>query len=548
MAVWKKTLALLLAFCLCLMLCPAGAGAAWSGESAESFDGGSGTADDPYLISTPEQLALFRDRVNKGEETISASLTGNVDMGGIRWDPIGLSSSGYRGTFNGNGYAIRRLNVATGSAGTSSGGWTFWGVGLFGILGSGGVVKHVNVDGKFSAEMDSSLWDIGSICGANLGTIEECFATVDFSTFDWTCTSNGSGVTTMGGITGVNSGVIRNCYVVGRLVPTVRFQGSNGNLSIGGVAGQLHSGSVIENCYVCAPVEPAVTNGKNVRSGGVYGHAESLGQIRNVTVNSSLCPVLNGDGEDAPGEDVTLRPDSYMKSRTFADSLGGSFAMDTDNVNQGYPVLPIMAYEEESGHSGWIDEEIEKEEELFDRLTPAELKGKDLSRPISRAEFCAVAVALYEEMGGSIPQASSLRAPFTDISSDDIVKAYHVGITDGVDADRFDPYSDISREAMSTMLTRVYKSLALDGWTLEKDSQYILDSTVSRLFTDDGKISGWARSSVYFMAGNNIIEGFEDGSFRPRNTTDAETAVKYANATREQAIIVAVRMYKNLGA
>ena len=50
------------------------------------------------------------------------------------------------------------------------------------------------------------------------------------------------------------------------------------------------------------------------------------------------------------------------------------------------------------------------------------------------------------------------------------------------------------------------------------------------------------------MAGNNIIEGFEDGSFRPRNTTDAETAVKYANATREQAIIVAVRMYKNLGA
>ena len=32
---------------------------AWDGTRAESYAGGSGTAEDPYLISTPEQLALL---------------------------------------------------------------------------------------------------------------------------------------------------------------------------------------------------------------------------------------------------------------------------------------------------------------------------------------------------------------------------------------------------------------------------------------------------------------------------------------------------------
>ena len=539
----------LLAVCLTAVLLAVPAEAAWSGSSASGYAGGSGTQDDPYLISTPEQLARFRDEVNDGNTTICASLTNNVDMGDIPWDPIGLSASGYNGTFNGNGYAVRHLNISCGSSGTSSGGYTLYGVGFFGIVGSSGVVRHVNVDGSFS--MESSGWfDIGCIAGGNLGVIEECFATVDFSRFNLAVDYTGSGHTNFGGLVGVNSGTIRNCYVIGNVNPTVTYTDSaNKNINIGGLVGiNIDSDAVMENCYVCAEVSPNLINGDPDRthSGGAVGDLSSSVNASALYVNSSRCPVLTGDGNDLNAE---LISDAAMKTSEFAAKLGSAFGPDTAGSNQGYPILRVMAYEEEQGQSAWVSDEVKSPEDqkLFQELTPPELKGKDLSRTINRAEFCAVAVSLYEAMGGERLLASGLSVPFTDISSDAIAKAYHVGITNGVSDTLFAPYDNISREQMSVMLTRVYKALVLDNWTLATDSTYILDMQASAPFTDDASISGYARSSVYFMAANNVIKGFEDGSFRPNNSTDAQSAVGYANATREQAIIVAVRMYKHLG-
>ena len=48
------------------------------------------------------------------------------------------------------------------------------------------------------------------------------------------------------------------------------------------------------------------------------------------------------------------------------------------------------------------------------------------------------------------------------------------------------------------------------------------------------------------MNSNGIINGVGDNKFAPKNTTSAEEAVGHANATREQAIIIATRMIKNL--
>ena len=38
---------------------------AWDGTAADGFAGGSGTVSDPYLISTPSQLAYFASGSNK---------------------------------------------------------------------------------------------------------------------------------------------------------------------------------------------------------------------------------------------------------------------------------------------------------------------------------------------------------------------------------------------------------------------------------------------------------------------------------------------------
>lgn len=86
----------------------------------------------------------------------------------------------------------------------------------------------------------------------------------------------------------------------------------------------------------------------------------------------------------------------------------------------------------------------------------------------------------------------------------------------------------------------------MPGWTLETDGQFRLDYVQPALFADDSQISGWARDSVYFMAANNIINGIGDNLFAPKNTTPEQEALGYANATREQALVISVRMVKNL--
>ena len=46
------------------------------------------------------------------------------------------------------------------------------------------------------------------------------------------------------------------------------------------------------------------------------------------------------------------------------------------------------------------------------------------------------------------------------------------------------------------------------------------------------------------MVEKKIILGIGDNKFAPRNTTANEEAIKYANSTREQALLMSVRAYE----
>ena len=101
------------------------------------------------------------------------------------------------------------------------------------------------------------------------------------------------------------------------------------------------------------------------------------------------------------------------------------------------------------------------------------------------------------------------------------------------------------------MLTRLYKKIAIDGWTLETDGNYAgtfrgMYETPAP-FADDKNISGWAKDSVYFMKAKGVIDGVGGNKFAPRATTESEEATGYAQATREQAILIAKRMVQKLG-
>ncbi|MDR3277310.1 MAG: S-layer homology domain-containing protein [Oscillospiraceae bacterium] len=193
--------------------------------------------------------------------------------------------------------------------------------------------------------------------------------------------------------------------------------------------------------------------------------------------------------------------------------------------------------------SNWAKSEIDKAEQLG--LIPDSLKGQDLTKPITRAEFAAVAVKVYENLAATKAAAAAVN-PFTDTRDAEVLKAFNTDLMVGTAADQFSPDVLLNREQAATALTRVFKRVTLPGWTYKTDADFSLEYTEPLPFADDAKISDWARDSVYFMAANGIITGIGENNFSPKAITDAEKAINYASATREQALVIAVRMVEKL--
>lgn len=234
-----------------------------------------------------------------------------------------------------------------------------------------------------------------------------------------------------------------------------------------------------------------------------------------------------------------LHVDSNVKARAY---FNGATADGTPRVSDFSNEL-VLNEKADFQASTWAQNELAEAEKL--NLIPDSLKNGDLTKSITREEFAEVSVKAYEALTGkkATPVASN---PFVDTKNTEVLKAYNLGITTGTSATTFEPNALLNREQAATMLTRTYKKATIDGWTIADDSKFPLEYIKSNTFADDKDISSWAKDSVYFMNANGIINGVGDNKFAPKNTTSAEEAVGYANATREQAIIIATRMVKNL--
>lgn len=201
--------------------------------------------------------------------------------------------------------------------------------------------------------------------------------------------------------------------------------------------------------------------------------------------------------------------------------------------------------EVDSTVSTWAQEQIAQAQS--EGLIPSILQGKDLTAPISRAEFAAVAVTMYEKLGGDAVGYSSV--PFSDQDDipnpEDVAKAYALGITNGTDNNMFAPNDNITREDLTTMLCRAVKKNGLDGWTLENDAAYPLDISGVEPYADDADISDYARESVYYMTKIGVVNGMGDNMFMPKASTAGENALIYSMATREQALVMSLRVIEN---
>lgn len=282
------------------------------------FDEGTGTEEDPFIISNAKELKNLAKKINDPDTyeeytTKHYKLSKDIDLEGEEWTPICFIDSSnlfFQGVFDGDGHTISNWKITDN---------TYRRTGLFGAVS--GTVKNLKIS-----------------------RFEICF--ID---------ENNSSQKTIGGIVGElggNSTVLENCSAEGQINVT-----SNSLLQVGGLVGRTYSysettPSVIQNCHsnVIVTVDSTMVNGTYEAIGIVCGvFAGSLGQseITDCTATASIQVTSRTNGSkvgvfaggsmacrfkncSAEGNVKISRLD-YDAEQGYRASYGGGFLGDAEN-------------------------------------------------------------------------------------------------------------------------------------------------------------------------------------------------------------------------
>ena len=261
-------------------------------DKATLFAGGTGTAEDPWQISTAEQLYRIHDDL-----TAHYILIADIDLSAYEnWTPIGAFQSlsdapedaevphpdyAFTGTFNGDGHTISNLTVSSDSP---------MGAGLFGCAAGtengaayirNFTLKNVNVSGSYlvgsavglqfmncpvsdihlvGENTLTGMQGIGGIVGTGFDLISNCSATADIVVQgdDGACAGLIAGGTTMSSV--------KNCEVTGGKITAE----GNATWGFGALCGAPWGAAEITDCKVSGTV--ITVSGENNRLvGGLVG-------------------------------------------------------------------------------------------------------------------------------------------------------------------------------------------------------------------------------------------------------------------------------------
>lgn len=366
-----------------------------SGVSTLSVSTQADVGTDAVSIATAEDLASFRDRVNNGETTLNARLTADIDLGNAAWTPIGTSSTMYAGIFDGDGHTISGLTVTGGNNGLfkMTGNATIQNLTIsdstIGKAGNeallGAFVGRIKGSTTLiNCHTTDTVTVLGGTIGGLVGGTDT--ANVDFVLTMTRCsnaatvTGNApSGQMGVGGLVGVlhNGAVITDSFNTG----AVTNKSTGSSAAVGGLIGNVFNNSdyknrlTLTNVYNTGVVTAGgstelagglvgsstwgfdITNAygtMTVKTGEAYGGI-IVGTVKNTVnvdnvyielireMNNDCKASLNDSGgkmKDANDEQHRLFNDTEMKAADkLLAKLGETFAEDTANINNGYPVL-----------------------------------------------------------------------------------------------------------------------------------------------------------------------------------------------------------------
>ena len=296
---------------------------------------GSGTAEEPYLITSAEDFAAITSSNNSGYFKLTSDITVTK--------PCGTT---FRGTFDGNGHTI-----AFNYTGTSNGN-----VGLFSTT-NGATIENTTVAAQIKVSVGGSYGTaglVGKIDGTT--TIKNCGV---YGKIENTLTGRQFNV---GGIVGyINSKTtVENCYSAAEIL----VNNSYSTAFTGGIAGYSYDTLNVTNSYVCGTISN--TTGKGATSGFVGGLKTNYSYKANFTNCYIAATVSSGgyaaafldgsyvtftncyyDSTVADGKSITntsnemagLTPATTADLKDLALTLGDAFVAAPQGLNGGYPIL-----------------------------------------------------------------------------------------------------------------------------------------------------------------------------------------------------------------
>lgn len=249
--------------------------AEWSGDASQPSSSRQVDGKTFWSITSPEELAWFKAQIEAGNDSINAILENDIFMGkdsasvgSAVWTAIGASDSiVFKGVFDGNHHAIYGLK----SEGSVSNHGMF---GLFGIVGSQGVVKNLDLK---NIDMNSGLSNEVYPCGGGIvayllnGTVDSSFVSGRI---------NANRASFAGGLVGQNArGTVSNS--TNKVVIT--HTGEYAGYYVGGIVGK--NGGTVSNC-----INYAIMSGSGVKSIGVIG---TVGGIVGYNIGGTVLECVN---------------------------------------------------------------------------------------------------------------------------------------------------------------------------------------------------------------------------------------------------------------
>ena len=308
-------------------------GNTWEGGTAQDFQYGDGSSNNPYLIISGDELKLLADRVNSGTtyENTYFQLATDINLNGRDWTPIGNIDNSFRGVFDGAGHIITNANIII----TRIPDEEIESYGFFGSIGGGNsetIIRNLQLE-----NINVSISTNGDTGGGNdwFGdppTNEEGFqigtltGTMYRNSHIVNCIASSCTISDTGGMT-VQDPKFR--YAVGGLVGYV--QNTNGNTSDPGTNARYE----LRNCFVNTTINLSSPTDKNSgffgtgseTSDAQYHTGGIVGTIRSQAVWPENClyvGTINSNGYIGPIFAGLINNTNYDNTNNYATIWNGN--------------------------------------------------------------------------------------------------------------------------------------------------------------------------------------------------------------------------------